>query len=109
FPEPSQGTPGTAMSADRYYPGTALPRQQCGDGDAELSPAKGRKALARRVKAKVKHWQAKIHRYYLARMRRHVALTTSRTFVYIRLFNFIVRISRTMLFRKTALPFGAIN
>src|SRR5690606_34444881 len=56
LPEPSQGTLGTAISATRNHPDPALPRQQCGDGGAELSLAKGRKALARRVKAKVTAW-----------------------------------------------------
>jgi len=109
FPEPSQGTPGTAISATRNHPGTALPRQQCGDGDAELSPATGRKALARRVKVKVKQWQAKIHRYYLARMRKYVALTTKRAFRSVRLIAFIIGVLRRLLFRKSALPYGIIN
>ncbi|MEC3879175.1 hypothetical protein [Parapedobacter sp. 10938] len=45
LPEPSQGTHGTAIGAELYHPGPALPRQQRGDGGAEQVKAKGWKAL----------------------------------------------------------------
>ncbi len=108
-PEPSQGTPGTARCADIHHPGPALPRQQRGDGGAE-SPLTNRwKALVKRVKTKVKQWQAQIRRYYLARMRKHLALTTKRTFRFVQLIAFIIGIPPQMLFRKPRLPSGAIN
>src|SRR5690606_28541242 len=109
LPEPSHGTPGTAIGADVYHPGPAVPRQQRGDGGAEQVPAKGWKALVRRVIAKVTAWQAQIRGYYLARMREHVALTTKRTFRFVRLVVFIIRISRRMLFRRPAVPFGVLT
>src|SRR5690606_35272499 len=56
LPEPSQGTPGTAICAVIYHPGSALPRQRRGDGGAEQVQAKGWKALIIRIKAKVKQW-----------------------------------------------------
>src|SRR5690606_25646661 len=61
-----------------YHPGPALPRQRRGEGGAEQVQAKGWKALANRLKAKVTAWQAQIRGDYLARMRKHVALTTKR-------------------------------
>ncbi|MEC3879135.1 hypothetical protein [Parapedobacter sp. 10938] len=109
LPEPSQGTPGTAIGAELYHPGPALPRPQRGDGGADQVKAKGWKALVKRAKAKVTAWQAQIRRYYLARMRKHVALTTRRTFGFVRLIAFIIHISRRMLFRKTALPYGMLT
>jgi hypothetical protein len=109
FPEPSQGTPGTAICAVIYHPGSELPRQQHGDGGVEQPSAKRWKALIIRIKAKVKRWQAQIHRYYLKLMRRHVALTTQLTFSYIRLIVFTIGILRRSLFRRLALPYGAIN
>ncbi|MFC3198262.1 hypothetical protein ACFOET_11625 [Parapedobacter deserti] len=109
FPEPSQGTPGTAICAVICHPGPALPRQQRGDGGAEQVPAKGWKALVGRVKAKVTARQAQIHRYYLAHMRKHVALTTKLTFRFVRLIAITVRVSRWMWFRRPALSYGAMN
>ncbi len=106
-PEPSQGTPSTAICAVIYHPGPVPPRLQHGDGGVEQSPANRWKALIMRIKAKAKQWQAQIHRYYLKLMRRHVALITKLTFGYIRLIVFVIGISRGLLFRKSALPYGA--
>lgn len=108
-PAPSQGTPGTARCAGIYHPGPALPRQQRDDGGAESPLANRWKALVMRTKAKVKQWQAQIHRYYLARMRKHLALATKRTFRFVQLIAFTIGISVRMLFRKSRLPYGAIN
>lgn len=109
IPEPSQGAPGTARCADIYHPGTALSRQQRGDGGAETSLAIRWKALVKRVKTKVKQWQAQIRRYFLARMRNYVALSTRHTFRFVRLITFTIGVSLRMLFRKPCLPYGAIN
>lgn len=109
IPEPSQGTPGTAISAVLYLMGPALPRPQHGDGDVEQPPANCLKALVKRVNAKVKQWRAQIHRYYLAHMRNHLALTTTRTFGYIRLIVFTISLLQRSLFRKSVVPHGATN
>src|SRR5690606_21396626 len=108
FP-PHPPLPGTAICADIYHPGPALPRQQCGDGGAEHVQANGWKAFIQRVNTKAKRWQAQIHRYYLARMHKHVAPTTKRAFRFVRLIAFIIHLSRKMLFRETALPFGVLT
>jgi len=109
FPEPSQETPGTAICAVIYHPGPVLPRQQRGDGGVERPPANRWKALIIRIKAKVKQWQAQIRRYYLSRMRNHLALTTKLAFGYVWLIAFTIGILRRLLFCKPALSYGAIN
>ncbi len=109
LPEPSQGTSGTAIGAELYHLGMVLLRTQHHDGGAEQPPANRWKALIIRIKAKVKRWQAQIRRYYLTPMRKHVALTTKRTFRFVRLIAFTVRVSRWMWFHRPALPYGAMN
>lgn len=108
FP-PHPPLPGTAICADIYHPGPALPRQQCGDGGAEQAQAKGRKALVNRVKAKVTAWRAQIRGDYLALKRKHVALTTKPIFRFVRLIAITVRVSRWMWFHRPALSYGAMN
>jgi len=85
---------GTAIGADIYYSGMVLPRLQHHDDGTE--------------QVKAKKWKAPtfIHRYYLALVRKHVALTTKRTFRFVLLIAFIIHISRRRPFRKTYLPFG---
>ncbi len=109
FPEPSQGTPGTAICAVIYHSGPALSRQQRRDGGVEQPPANRWKAMIVRIKVKVKQWQAQIHRYFLAHMRNHLAQTTKLAFGFIRLIALTIGILRRLLFRKPALPYGAIN
>jgi len=86
-----------------------LPRQQRGDGGAESPLANRWKVLVKRVKTKVKQWQSRIRRYYLARMRKHVALATRHAFRFVRLIASTIGIPLRMLFRKPRLPYGAIN
>ena len=109
FPEPPQGTHGTAISAGLHHPGPALPRLQCSDGGTEQTRPTCRRWLTNWVQAKVTRWRTQIRRYYPTRMSKHVALVTHGTFRYIRLIGFIVRIPRRILFRSSALPFGVVN
>ncbi|WP_257667204.1 hypothetical protein [Parapedobacter tibetensis] len=83
---------------------------QASDGEAGHTPAgKAWVVWSKRIRAKVKLWKAQIHRYYLKLMRKHVALTSRLTFGYVRLITFVISVSRRLLFRKPALPYGAIN
>lgn len=108
-PEPSQGTLSTARGADIYHPGPTLPRQQRGDGGAEILLAGRWKVQVKRIKTKVRQWRAQVHRYYLMRMRKHLALSTEHTFRFVQLIAFSISVPLRMLFCNPRLPFGAIN
>src|SRR5690606_34834648 len=88
FPEPSQGTPGTAISAAIPYPGPALPRPQCGDSGTEQARPTWWRALTQCVHAKVTRWRAQVRRYYLTHIRNHMTLVTHGAFSYTQLIGF---------------------
>lgn len=107
--DPSQGTPGTAISAIQTYPGPTLPRPQHGECGAEQTPANCWKVIIKKIHSKAKQWCAQIHGYYLKLMRKHVALTIRLTFIFVQLIAFFIGIYRGLQFRKSALPYGAMK
>lgn len=109
FPEPSHGTPGTAISAHTRYPGPTLPRPQRSDGGKGQPSATRWKGWVKRINKNVKQWLAQIRREYLKLLRSHLALTTTLTFGYVRLITFLIGVSRRILQSQPALPYGLVT
>ncbi|WP_257670782.1 hypothetical protein [Parapedobacter tibetensis] len=64
---------------------------------------------SKRIRVKVKRWKAQLYREYLKRKRGQLAQTTRIALRYIRLIIRFICMSRGMVYRTPALPYGAFH
>ncbi len=99
----------SSISARPIHLGPAPSRLRRGEEVAEQPPAKRWKVVLGQAKTQVSKRRARLRRQCLTVAYRHTAKAARIALGYTRLITFLIRLSRTMLFRKAALPNGVLK